>query len=128
METYASVGHNQVSVWDTMARAVGRNRRGAWDATGGARGTRGTRRVAASQTATKRPVATNHPMALSPIQMALLVLCIAPAILIERARGGMGGNLYEACACPSDVGVDHVPKRRRKQMVRARTMHGPWKV
>ena len=40
METYASVGHNQVSVWDTMARAVGRDGRGAWDATGGAHGTR----------------------------------------------------------------------------------------
>ena len=35
METYASVGHNQVSVWDTMARAVGRDGWGAWDATGG---------------------------------------------------------------------------------------------
>ena len=86
METYASVGHNQVSVWDMMARAVGRDRR-----------VRGTRRAAASQMATKRPVATNHPMALSPIQMALLVLCIAPAILVKRAQGGVGGNLYEAC-------------------------------
>ena len=45
METYASVGHNQVSMWDTMARAVGRDGWGAWDATGGARGTRWVGRV-----------------------------------------------------------------------------------
>ena len=89
METYASVGHNQVSVWDTMARAVGRDGRGAWDATGGAcgtrwagrmgrdgwgawdatggaRGTHGTRRAAASQMATKQPVATSHPWRYHP--------------------------------------------------------------
>ena len=128
METYTSVGHDGEGGGTRRAGRVGRDGWGAWDATGGARGTRGTRWAAASQTATKRPVATNHPMALSPIQTVLLVLCIAPAILVKRARGGMGGNLYEACACPSDVGVDHVPKRRRKQMVRACTMHGPWKV
>ena len=29
METYASVGHNQVSVWDTMVGAVGRDRQRA---------------------------------------------------------------------------------------------------
>ena len=40
METYASMGHNQVSVWDTMARAVGRDGRGAWDVTGRAHGMR----------------------------------------------------------------------------------------
>ena len=69
-------------------------------------------------------------MVLLPIQMVLLVLCIAgPAILIERAQGGTGGNLYEGlCACPSDVRVEHMPKRSRKQMVHARTMHRPWEV
>ena len=73
------------TMWDMMVRAVGHDGRGAWDATGGVHGTPGTRQAAASQTATKRPVATNHPMALSPIQTVLLVLCITPAILIERA-------------------------------------------
>ena len=128
METYASVGHDGEGGWTRRVGHVGCDRQGIWDATGGARGTRGTRR-AASQTATKRPVATNHPMALLPIQTALLVLCIAPAILVKRARGGAGGNLYEGlCACPSDVRVEHVPKRHRKQMVCACTMHGPWEV
>ena len=32
METYTSVGHNQVSVWDMMARAVGHDGQGTWDA------------------------------------------------------------------------------------------------
>ena len=45
METYTSVGHNQVSVWDTMVRAVGRDGWGAWDATGGVRGMQRAGRV-----------------------------------------------------------------------------------
>ena len=70
MQWVGRMGCDGRGMWDT------------WDATGGACGTHGTRQVAASQMATKQPVATNHPMALSPIQTALLILCIVPAILV----------------------------------------------
>ena len=86
-----------MSVWDTMARVVGHDGRGARDVMGGAHGMRRAGRVGRDGQgawdamggcfANGHETATNHPMALSPIQMALLVLCIAPAILVETREG-----------------------------------------